>query len=108
VPEATATESTAVDDARTVGALVATERTYEEIVRIVRDRFSGARTTTRSIASIANSLRRSAIQVPRGRFADPVGRMWWDNTTQSHKFEQLCLKKKRNARSAKRMLLPKR
>lgn len=55
------------DDAKTVGALVealvVTELAYGEIDRMVRERFSDARTTARSVASVASVLRKRGITV---------------------------------------------
>ncbi len=57
--------------AKTVGALVealvATELAYDEIVRMVRERFPVARTTARSVASVASVLRKRGVAVPLRR-----------------------------------------
>ena len=65
--------SSSTEDAKTVGALVealvATELAYDEIVRMVRERFPDARTTVRSIASVASVLRNRGVDVPLRRGA---------------------------------------
>lgn len=52
----------------TVGALVElmliTDAAYDEIVAAVRERFPDARTTRRSVASVASTMRRSGVEVP--------------------------------------------
>ena len=64
--------SGSADDAKTVGALVealvATELTYDEIVRMVRERFPDARTTARSVASVASVLRMRGVAPEVGSF----------------------------------------
>ncbi|MED5549600.1 MAG: hypothetical protein VX529_09595 [Pseudomonadota bacterium] len=66
-----AAEDTATGDAETVGAFVArllmTEATYAEIAVAARERFDGARTSPRSVASVASGLRRRGVLVPRRR-----------------------------------------
>ena len=55
------------DDAKTVGALVkaliVTDPAYDEIVGIVRELSPKSRTSARSFASIASSLRRFGITI---------------------------------------------
>lgn len=46
-----------------VEAMLATEATYADIARTARERFEGARTTTRSVASVASALRRRGVLV---------------------------------------------
>ena len=65
---AAVTERADDGDAKTVGtlveALVGTELTYNEIVRIVKERFPDARTSARSVASVASRLRHLGVIVP--------------------------------------------
>lgn len=65
--------SSSTEDAKTVGALVealvATELAYDEIVRMVRARFPDARTTARSVASVASVLRKRGVAVQMRRMA---------------------------------------
>jgi len=57
----------------TVGALVesmlTTDAAYDEIVAAVRERFPEARTTRRSVASVASAMRRRGADVPMRRGA---------------------------------------
>lgn len=66
-----AVEDARADDVETVGAFVArllmTEATYAEIAAAARERFEGARTSPRSVASVASGLRRRGVLVPRRR-----------------------------------------
>lgn len=63
-----AAESAAVDDTETIGAFIAalivTDLTYDEIVRLVIQRFPDAHTNARSVASIASVFRKRGIKVP--------------------------------------------
>lgn len=65
-----AAEATTVVSGRTIGALVAElladpDLGYAEIVAAVRERFPEARTTARSVASVAARMRRDGADVPR-------------------------------------------
>lgn len=57
----------------TVGALVesmlTTDAAYDEIVAAVRERFPDAKTTSRSVASVASAMRRRGVEVPHRRGA---------------------------------------
>lgn len=61
----------------TVGALVesmlTTDAAYDEIVAAVRERFPEARTTRRSVASVASAMRRRGAEVPMRRGASKEG-----------------------------------
>ena len=66
-------EAVTDDRGQTIGALVAElladpDLGYAEIVAVVRGRFPKARTTARSVASVASTMRRMGVDVPkRGR-----------------------------------------
>jgi len=74
-PAETETEAAEEPDGRreTVGALVesmlTTDAAYDEIVAAVRERFSDARTTRRSVASVASAMRKRGDDVPMRRGA---------------------------------------
>lgn len=60
----------------TVGALVeamlATDAAYDEIVAAVRERFPDAKTTRRSVASVASAMRKRGDDVPLRRPSRPI------------------------------------
>lgn len=47
-----------------VEAMLATEAAYADIARMARERFEGAQTTSRSVASVASVLRKRGVRVP--------------------------------------------
>jgi hypothetical protein len=47
--------------------LVETDQTYSEIVEAIRSKFPKAKTTARSVASIACTLRKNGVAVPMRR-----------------------------------------
>ncbi|MGH1412835.1 MAG: hypothetical protein ACRBB0_05050 [Pelagimonas sp.] len=72
--KAASTESTDTQPKQTVGTLVAellndTALSYAEIVALVKSDFPEAKTTTRSVASIASMLRRKGQDIPSRRKA---------------------------------------
>jgi len=72
--KATSTESTDTRPKQTVGTLVAdlltdTALSYAEIVALVKSDFPEAKTTPRSVASIASMLRRKGQDIPSRRKA---------------------------------------
>jgi len=53
------------------GLLSHRELSYDEIASRVRQELAGARTTARSVASVASRLRRGGMAVPDRRFGTP-------------------------------------
>ena len=69
MPE-TVTEADRPRSAATIGALVAEllidpDLSYAEIVERVKEQFPNARTTARSVASVAVALRKKGVEIPK-------------------------------------------
>lgn len=79
VPESAEDASDAAAEPDTVGALVeamlTTDASYGEIVSAVRERFPEARTTRRSVASVASAMRRRGAEVPLRRRRTSLGKI---------------------------------